>query len=1503
MSQADHRLNVVVTTVGLDQATQQFDSFGQTASGLVTNQTALQGALGKTQGAAIKTGQEFTKTEKAIEDTGKTSQTTGKQTQTLGEAFKSSALQITAFTSGIVSTIGQFINYQKQTASLERLQGILQTRWIGLEQAEKKLAAQIQAGTLVGADAALATEKLAVKREILERQTELLEAKEQQHQLSLINLATTIIPTVINGIDSVSKIYTSLKDSAELASQGTQGLSETTDVLNTTSQTATTLGVIPLIKNLAEWVTGNKDVTLGMEDVTSALQNNYQHLQKTEDGANFVVRGFTAMVAGAKSFGTGIKTDVGGSISIIDKTKTGFTSFFSHLGTGLTGLVGNFKKAGTAIKAVAISIGNAFMAHPILAAIGLVSAALGALIFDLGGVRTALNQWGKALGDAVPFLRPLLDGLGWFSNQLKGVGDMLMGTQKSLESTGSVAQKTALDFDPLLQALASVLDLGPKFQNLQQVITIFENVRAKTAELRKEYDFFKNPLGAVTKGYDELKKSISDTFAVITDKSPEVQQAQIDLIALVEKAQAEEWDLEKARAAILAQLNTLYNTIARNVDIKKEDIETTQKQSKALQDGSAATTYAGTVLQQLAAEAENSTEKYKLFSLAFAKGQEWLIEKLQLSKPELEEFYKKFKEDFPGITLIVTKWGKETVVSLDSVRTEFAGTSKDITTFVEQMKKDLTEQSDTVTYTYQNIIDALQERSREEQIAADISKIAASGIVKDNWLMFQAVDDLAKKYGMSKEEVVKAINEIYDESEKLEQQKEKEIKTTEKQIEKAKSLAETRQDEIAVDKELKTSAEELITQLGRQIEVQGMSGEGLQKLIQIQDDTANAYTVAADSVGLWWANLERSQAVEEQERAALVKLAYDHGVTLPDAIINGSVEAMKKYLAEATGMADVTEDSAQRIRDAIDSIAEKSQSGLEDLIKEDLIKGDLDDVIEKLEETGRSIEQLSVQQVLIKPLLETQEFNDDLTSLSELIGSKWGEASMKSKEGANEVMQKFFEGLRETHGEEVEPLISTMDTMWTNLNKMYPDKTATELMDIFFTAMDKPSEMEKILSGVAEAGAKGFASGGHLFKTEGQKAWYELVKYTDPVRAEAYAKSVEIGGNVPKGAAQGIKNESGTAAEEMRNLGLTMIGQLNLLLNSEVTETLPGYIKLFGEAFTAMGETAGNFATTATTYLESLSTAIGTNAEVWYAYFAGLTDVIAAFDDLWVAFIDTSMVAKLDELNVAIGTHSETWYSFFDGLSEVIAVFDDLWVKFIDESMIAKIVLLEKALTGLYNTWIKIFDEMDKKTKEFADNTVKNFEAVQEGGSTLQTAMTGLYNTWNTIMDAMSNKVESFASACETAFEKVGKSADGAREKVEALQAAIDALKDKTVTITYKQVTTGSKPSAAQHGGAWIQNEPTKIGGVSVAETYPEAIVVTPLDPKEPNSPFHNLNVPFATPQNLPAISMQQGGGGGQGGQPVTVSGDIYLTVQTQSGETLANEVKPFLLKGFGGIT
>jgi hypothetical protein len=196
-----------------------------------------------------------------------------------------------------------------------------------------------------------------------------------------------------------------------------------------------------------------------------------------------------------------------------------------------------------------------------------------------------------------------------------------------------------------------------------------------------------------------------------------------------------------------------------------------------------------------------------------------------------------------------------------------------------------------------------------------------------------------------------------------------------------------------------------------------------------------------------------------------------------------------------------------------------------------------------------------------------------------------------------------------------------------------------------------------------------------------------------------------------------------------------------------------------------------------------------------------------------------------------------------------------------------------------------------------------------------------LSQTFQGLMNNMASSATKFANSFKSAMSATEQSAKRAQNAVSALQKAINNLKGKSVYIGL----TGPGARFMRHGGAFISPEPTgfaasgmsfinskprKIGGVNISEFgKPELVTVTPLsDPGNPMDKGMNLGMsiprrPQPMSSALGANPFSSGGAGSGQQQPIQVTGNVYVTVKTQNGKVLAQEVQPYLLQDFGGVT
>ena len=1473
MSQ-QHNIQIVVTETGLDQVGSAMNNFANTSATVVKSQDALASSMGKTEGAAIKTGKEFGNLSKEELKTEKSS-------TTLGQAIKGSALQITAFASGLVSSISQFISYQKAGASLEKQHATLDKRWLSLQQSQKKLAAEIKNGTISKEEAAVQSQKLELQEKALEAQTDIITAKDQQYSLQLVSLASSVLPTVINAVGAVTDIYGQLKGGVDVATASVDAGSESFDGLGTAADTATTTGLIPTAKQILTMIPGvdklAKAIGIGKnEGLTGAVAFNAAQVAEHGKASNVFIRAFKDMGGAISTFASNIKTEMGAATGFIDKSKAGFTSFFSQLGAGLTGVGTSLKGAGNAIKGFATALATAFISNPILGVITAIGAAIAGLIFNVGGFRDRLNELGVTLGKMAPWAKPFLDVLGWIGERFADIGNWIMGTNQLADATtgaGQAARKAADDFDTHFKAIQKSFIISQDFakfegivENLKKVKTAIVDMSTSTTQAGQTIN---KDVGLAATAFETFVSGVVKGVPEVDAKIKQIQQTFRDM-------ETNTITLAEGEKLLGVQLAELEGLLVDNIHTSQEKIKADKESALAIQGTSDVMTNAEKVIKSHTAELQSNEDVFIKFVKAYTEGNFKIIEAMDLEDAQIIELMDRYKKEFPNGSMVVKQFGQDVIVSLDTIKERFGASSKDITAFVGNIEKELSPAMDLMKNSFTLAQKAVFDYEQEQKLAIDVDRLAAAGITKNSAQFVQAIDAIVKKYPelkLSAEKVRDAIVKAEDDQTKA---KEKENETVDKQIEKIKSLAETRQEEIKSMKMLQAQATIMITTLGRQIEVQGMTGEGLQKLIQVQDDTANAYGIAADSVGLWWAELEKSQAVEESERKILIQFARDHQVTLPDAIKNGSIKAMKDYIAQATGMAEATEDAAKRAATAFDTLSNQASSAMENLVQEDVISGDFDKVIKKVEEAGSSIDVLSTKQAIIKPILDDDDFKNDVLGINEILDDTWAQAELKAVGGGQGVIQAFTDGIINLLGSEAQPLVDHINEIWKQVKAQAPaGATGAELITLFQQAMDKPAEFLATGKKLSTSTAEGFKSGTPAILTAGQQAMVKLLEPYGKAAQDAYIASVGIADKTKEGidtlppkAETALAPVEGVFSAAFLKASVASTGVLNAL---------------FADIYTSM-----QFMITNTS--EQLAQILA----LWNTH---AINVGTATTNINLNILTVQKTLSDLSVNVATYTKSMTTNIANWGIAAITAF-----------SNVAKQILVTQGVfSDMSKNVATYMTSMAKNIQGFADAAGKSFKQAGDAAFAAQGVMSKMSTSVATYMSSMTSHVQSFSSACVKAFDAVGKAADAAAQKVKALQSAINALKDKTVTITTRYVTVGSPGGRfggstigyARGGDSWIQDKPGKVGGMNVGEfSKPELITVTPL-----TNPYDVQDKTISIPSQKKSVPIIPMGSQNNSNRPIQVTGDLYVTVSTQSGETLANEVKPFLLKGFSGIT
>ena len=1536
-SSNQHNINVIWQNTGFGQVDSAMKSFASTSGLVAKSQDAVSGALGKTQGAALKTGQEYTKV-------GKAATTSSKSTTTLGKAFKSSSLQIAAFASSLTSTYIQIDSLMDQEMQLSKMRATLDKQTATLAIAETNLKKKYDEGKISGEAYRLQSEKLAAQRAILAVKEEQYADAVQDNKTAWIALATTALPTVITGFTSLSSIISSIKTVQTAAKGSTDLLTTSTTGLGTAATTTGTQGITPLITHLKNFLTGSKDTTTALGTKQNGLVGGVSALNlgftDTEKSGNIFIRTFKNIGTSVKDFFSTIKKDIGSATGIVDKIKAGFTSFFTQIGTGFKGLGGHLKTAGSAFVSFGKQLMGVFVSNPILLIIGAIATALAALIFDLGGFRTKLNEIGVALGQMVPALKPLLDGLGWFGEQLGNIGNFLMGTQKEIEKTAKSIEYLKNSTDPAIIALKKVVDIGDDVVKLEKLAKQFDAIRVAIGAMS---DATVRNSTAWQAANQKVKDSIDVVFNSVKEKSPEFIASYNAILKTLALWNDGTLKTKEAQKLLDGQLKVLNSTAGVTVAKEKELIVTQQKAKESSTGLSDAALVIVEAMQQEAGASEETALSLDKNQMAvknlitelvgalpaaedMTKEQVNLVNSLTEAAPLLEEYGNKiqynadktinwgktiqevtkehealaqfssdawdriynaiqtrgitgYKEAISYIRLVTSSSKEEGAVAqkaLDDIMAKREESNKSLNEMIDNALKGAEKQTEAEMSVQESLAESakkIQEKATELKIwdkIQDMSiqnqqnaiKITEEQNKTENTSIY-TLQQLATARGLD-------ISMIEKDSAALLQQIQTSklaAKTTDDLNARIGELVAGRQEDAQAS-DLETKAQTaLLTIMNKVPPVMDMTSKGLAELVKIYDDTANASGIAADEVGKWYAELEKGDAIHDATRDKLIELAEKLKVDVPDAIKNGSLDAFKEFIAGAKGLGDAAEKNADRAAKAFGDLASEAGSVLEDLIKEDLIKGDIDDVIEKLEEAGASIDTLATKQAIIKPILDDKDFTNDIWSLNEIQAQAWAEADLLAKDGGNQVFQSFADGLHSSLGELGPPVVAHVSAIWQQIRATNPGKTGADLIQMLAQELGNPGpitaaaqkaaggmepgfkqgmaglpgmagttldEIAKVLGGqvstfedtgegLAQGLGSGFESGGHYFADAGDKAKYDMMKIWDPAGAELFAKGAEIAGQGASGFESGGQQFATAGQKAMYDL-LAPYGPAAQAAYAKSTEianktgeglqtispqaqtALAPVEGIFSQAFLAASTAAGTQLSTMVTDLQTKMSAMSTSV---YTYSNSMkVNFVTNFIEGIKAALPT-LDAVLLTTQTSFSTLSTSIATYATSLTTTIAA----WITASTTAMGAfasgPVKVVQSALSTLSTSTKTYATLMTTSINSFASSAGTSFSNVASSTKTAQTALSGMSTSVATYMKSMTTNVGNFANKFSSSMKTVGSQADAAANKVAALKKGIDALKSKTITITVNAK--GSGLSYIRHGGSAI-NIPTETG-------------------------------------------------------------------------------------------
>lgn len=1603
MSTATRTLLIIVKQQGLDQVNSAVKGFTTTSNAATKATNGLGTAWQKGQGSVLKLRTGVTnldkseiKATKSTDNFSKATDNAGKSTGGLAAKFQGNKGLIFA-TVGIATAgmeaVGMFQQYQNAAAKVS--------------EATERLNQLERAGITTGQDYTRAQNDLADAN------------RGVQFALRILALSVgDLIPFTLLLINSGVKLKTTLTDVKGAADTASTAATSLGKAANTTS----TGGLTGLFNRLGQVVTGTKNYDTGLKTATTTtntfntgalkgLDTGFQTANtRVQDATRFIGTGRNGLVGGVSSltvemdksnkmstkfsdFFKRIGTEIKNLPTTFKNIGSSIANFFTHFGTNIGKLPGLFKAAGVAVMGFGKALIGVFISNPILLVITAISAGILALITNFGGFRDSVNGIGVAIGNAIPQLKGLLQ---WFGDAANGALDAaagFLGFDTSAKKAAAAAAEAKLEMDPLLIALQKYIDLGPQFNKLNDIVTVFANVRAEVAKVTETFDF----MGKRTvQNLIAVGNSFTTAMATFKDKSPQAQMAIQHVYDTIKLLETGHYDAATSQKFLTTALDAALNSLGTQVQETKKDVIAKQQQEQQNKKTQAATLGLSEEVIALSASWQAQIATGKQVEQTVSANQtavQKFAANVGLAIPPVDEMTKaegEFFAELLKVAPLLEDYGHVLVdtanktVNLGKVANTIKGehqafadqTNKDwaqISTLVsqgvegykkavaivemlglidaergaaleaileneiakrEEATKTLSEMIDTALKGSKDKVKAEeQEQTALEKTIEEINKKAAElkitnkiqGLsIQNQQNAIKITEELNKtentaiftlqKLAVARGLDISAIEQESDVLLNLILTGKKSTATMDEINARIGELIDTRQEDAKAAEIEEAAQLQLLGTMNKVPPVLGMTGKGLESLVQLYDDTADATGIAADEVGLWYAELKRSQAVETASIEKLLDLAETLKIKIPEGA-ELTVENLKKIIEAEVGVGDAAKKAAEEAKKAFDDLAGDAASAMEDLIKEDVIAGDLKKVEKLLDDLGKDITDLDAMSAIIDITANTVDFEDDIYSIPELISTVFKGIPPQTRAAADDLMAAYTDGLQQSFGKRSGPVIQKVDALWAQIKADNPQATGQQLIQLFLQAIDQPSLIQgaaqnlggAIPPGVMQgasglpgtiaqiigdganeifgAGAQyqkggyelisqttaGYTSGSSGLQTAGNTALAKLLATYPPTQEKAKQLAAGIGAKT----GEGLASSAGQVAAGADTGIKQPIVQNATLVPTETETALAPLEGIFSQAFLNASVAATQQLNSLITLIQADVIRIHTTAKTWLDKAALEFSTFATNAGTHLTKVNTSVSTtqgKLSSLSTSVSTYMK-------GMSNAVNSFG--------------------TASGI------------------------GFGKVTQASDGAHKKLSSMSTSVNTYMKGMTSAVTSFGNAAASSFSKVGSQAAAATTKVKALASAINSLKSKSINIHVGLTGPGAKfmrsggafispePTGfAAAGKSWINSKPRKIGGVNISEFgKSELVTVTPLsDPSDPMDKGINLGMSVPKPMPIPSTSASSvstnpfNKGGGQG-QPITVRGNLNVTIKTANGQVLAQEVQPYLLEDFSGVT
>jgi hypothetical protein len=1252
MSSVTKTVLIVVKQQGLDQVNTAIKGLTSTSQTATKATNGLGQAFAKGQGDTLKLRTGVMNLDKAEVKATKSVTTFGKSADAAGKSTSGLAAKFQGNKGLIFSTVGI------ATAGLEAV-GMFQQ----FQNAQAKVSeATARLNTLEAAGLQHTSAYTDAQRDLTDANRGL------QFAFRILALSVgDLIPFSLLLINSLVKLKDTVSSGAKPA---IDAVAKSTTAFGTAATATSTGGLRGFFNSLTQGLTGTKNLDTGLKTVsttTGTFNNALGNLQtgftntntKVLDATRLVGTGNNGLVGGIS--GLSVQMDksnkmsskfkdafakIGTSIKSLPSTfkniGSSVASFFTNFGSNIGKFGGMLKTAGAAVMTFSKTMLLAFLSNPITAAIAGISAAVLALATDFGGIRTAANNFGVALGNAIPAARGILQAIGDAANGALDAVAGFLGLQKEVKNTGTVAEQSAKQFAPLKQAITDTVQ-----------------VSGTIGTLRMEIDKLHNGVDVFTKnsiiGLNGFKTSVVNALTPTQKQIPAVKAVLAELDATIVKTSADGYDLGKAKAelnAVLTKLQTVLlgtttgankeaaaliesgkasktveastgglakskadlkaQVIQLNAELKLENQvvgDLSKKQAEArqqvagwLNDMGMATTATETQKASLLANAA-SLQMYG-DKVVFAKdGNIDLAKTLQLVTKENQVFEQVGTKAFGAYAAMVNKLGTDALPLVQTMLEDLKNKHPEIGAVAEKLWKDYLDNTVDVQGQLMLVNEAEEEQAKAvkstgDSVAEKAKKLGILNKIQGLSLQDQQnaikiteqqnkvenqsrliLQQLAVARGLDTEQIGISNKSLFEHI----AANNKVVVSIDDVLAATGQLLDARRNDAKEAEIQRQAQEQLLATMGEVPPVLGMTGKGLESLVKLYDETANATGIAADQVGTWWAELQKSQKVEDATITKLEELAKSLGITIPDSIKKEGIPAIEEYISKVTGIGPAAKKAAEEAKKAFNDMANEASGAIQDMIKEDVLAGKGKKVVKTLEEIGLAADSLAGKQAIIEVGANTIDFTDKISSIPELVISMLEGIPPQTTEQANQIITAFADSMESELGNRIPGIGATIESVWDYVkNTAKPSESAAQMVERFrneimkdpalfakaaqtgivdpltgqiTTGLDglptiagsKADAIAQALGGKVQtfsdtgeqlAGGieQGFVSGSHVFPDAGKKAYYELIKPGDPAKAEAYAKANEIAGQTEKGFTAGAGHIMTAGEQAMYNL-------------------------------------------------------------------------------------------------------------------------------------------------------------------------------------------------------------------------------------------------------------------------------------------------------------------------------------------------------------------------------